>query len=159
MLTPFRKWEKKSFVLAITASVAFLSMAIRNADAQQSTPPRSPSGAPVSTGSGAAATGVPAGTDPTAAAAQKTPTEILIGQAVPKGQADTPQYQDVTDAIIRFRNGDLANAEKLLRQARDKSQNKLPPVEIMVAKLFALAGQPAQARSTGAGSDCRCQGP
>jgi tetratricopeptide (TPR) repeat protein len=70
-----------------------------------------------------------------------------IGNSVSKDTANTPQYQDVTDAIIRFRNGDMPGARDLLRQARQKSQNKLPLVEVMIAKLLAISNQPGPARA------------
>ncbi len=153
MSTSLRSRKTISNILAIATSFAILVALVGNVGAQQPTPPRtSPpaggtgaAGAPTIGGGSSAATGVPAGTDP-AATAQKSLTEVLIGNAVSKNTADSPQYQDVTDAIIRFRNGDLENARKLLTTARQKSQNKLPPVEVMVAKLFALSNQAAPAR-------------
>jgi tetratricopeptide (TPR) repeat protein len=152
MLTKFHLRKTVSAVLTIAAWATIPMFAANFALAQpavgpKAAPPITP--APATGGSGSAATGAPAGTDPAAAtaAAQKTPTEWLIENSVAKGTANTPQYQDITDAIIRFKNGDMPGARDLLRQARQKSQNKLPPVEVMIAKLLAVSNQPGPARA------------
>jgi tetratricopeptide (TPR) repeat protein len=67
----------------------------------------------------------------------------LIGNAV--SDADSPQYQDVKDAITRFRYNDVAGATDLLKRARQKN-TKMPPVEVLLAKLWGAAGQPNNAR-------------
>jgi tetratricopeptide (TPR) repeat protein len=103
-----------------------------------------PSGTPSSTATPAGGTN-PAAADPTAPTAGKqTPTEWLIGSAVE--DPNSPQFKDITDAIEKFTKGELAEAEKQLSQAR-KSDQRIPPAEILVARLFALAGQLAPARA------------
>ena len=74
--------------------------------------------------------------------AQITP-ESLIGGAVPdKG----PYYQDLSQAIVRFRGGNIDAARALLAAARKKAP-KLSPVEVMLASLLIDAGQTAAARA------------
>lgn len=79
---------------------------------------------------------------PTSAQAQSS-VEVLIGNAV--SDANNSQYQDIGVAISHFSKGDVAAARALLESTRQKFP-KLPPVEIMMAKLFAAAGQNAAAR-------------
>ncbi len=69
--------------------------------------------------------------------------ETLIGQAV--SDSGGPQYQDVADAIVRFQNGDVPAARDLLERARKKN-NKLPPAEVLLARMWLAAGQLSNAR-------------
>jgi tetratricopeptide (TPR) repeat protein len=78
----------------------------------------------------------------TAAEAQVT-TKTLIQNAV---DDDGPQYQDVTDAITRFRSGDIDGARALLERAKRKHP-KLAPPEVMMAQLLFLAGRADMARA------------
>ena len=74
--------------------------------------------------------------------AQITP-ESLIGGAVPdKG----PYYQDLSQAIVRFRGGNIEAARALLTAARNKAP-KLSPVEVMLASLLIDIGQTTAARA------------
>jgi tetratricopeptide (TPR) repeat protein len=77
------------------------------------------------------------------AAAQIT-TDSLIGQAVPNPGA--PEFQDVADAIVRFQNQDINGARALLEKAKSKTA-KLPPAEVMMARLLLAAGQLDAARN------------
>lgn len=52
----------------------------------------------------------------------------------------TQQYQEVKDAVTRFRNGDIDGAKALLVTAAKKYAD-LPPAEVMLAQLFAAANQ------------------
>jgi len=70
-------------------------------------------------------------------------TEWLIGGAV--ADANSPQYKDVTDAIEKFRTGDLKGAREQLSAMR-KTDSRIPPSEILIARLFALAQQLNPAR-------------
>jgi tetratricopeptide (TPR) repeat protein len=53
-----------------------------------------------------------------------------------------PYVQDVTDAIKKFGEGDVVAAKTHLESAK-KSTPRLPPVEVMLARLYFDAGQPA----------------
>ena len=79
-----------------------------------------------------------------AAASGKSETEMLIGPYV--SGADSGQYKDVTDAITRFKNGKLDEARDLLTQAV-KNDNKLPPAEVMLARMILSVGQAGPGRA------------
>jgi tetratricopeptide (TPR) repeat protein len=84
---------------------------------------------------------------PDAAATPKSnplTAEWLVGNAV--SDANSPQYKDVTDAITRFANNDPNGARELLTSAR-KANPKLPPVELMMGRLWLAARQPAAGRA------------
>ncbi len=70
--------------------------------------------------------------------------ESVIGTAV--SNSNDPQYQDVTDALTRFQNGDVDGARDLLERARQKNP-KLAPSEVMLARLLVAAGQLALGRA------------
>lgn len=86
--------------------------------------------------------GAPGAADSTTPAG-KTPTEWLIGSAV--AEPNSPQFKDVTEAIEKFTKGGLTEAREQLAQAR-KSNPQIPPAEILIARLLALAGQIGPAR-------------
>ena len=66
-------------------------------------------------------------------------TRGLIGYAV----SDVgPKYQDVDEAITRYRNRDYEGALQLLARAK-QSHPELPPAEVMLAKLHFSAKQTA----------------
>lgn len=89
----------------------------------------------------AVAAAAPAQTTPDAAAAKPTfNVTTLIGDAV--DNADTPQYKAVSDAIDAFKRRDLEGARKALERAKT-DQRRLPPVEIMMAKMLVAANLPA----------------
>src|SRR5207237_1319006 len=116
-------WRPAAFAFAaVIPGMLLSSLSTGQASAQPSTGP-------------AAAT-APAG---------KTVTELLIGDAV--SGADTPQYKDVTDAVTRAGNGDWQGAKSLLDKARTNNPNKLPPTEILLAKIMILAKQGPSARA------------
>jgi predicted Zn-dependent protease len=79
--------------------------------------------------------------EPFAPGTQSDPTRVdpatyLIGDAV--DDADSPQYSDVGTAISRFASREangLKEARDLLTEARTKHP-ELPPVEVLMAKLF-----------------------
>ncbi|RIK80953.1 MAG: hypothetical protein DCC67_08560, partial [Planctomycetota bacterium] len=95
-----------------------------------------------------AATGNPPASAPAAAgqpAAQPQDpftVENLIGDAV---SLSNQQYPEVDQAIKRFKNSDPAGAREYLEQAKQKYP-KLPPVELMMAKLWVFARNGEQAR-------------
>ena len=64
--------------------------------------------------------------------------KLLIGDAVE--DADSPQYNKVTAAIDLFRQRRFKEARDLLTSLR-VAQPKLPPAELLIAKLFILARQ------------------
>src|SRR5690606_3387115 len=72
------------------------------------------------------------------AVSQTITPEILIGDAV--GNAGDPKYADVEKAISLYGNGDSMSARALLESARRKDE-KLPPVDMMMAKLYLLSNQ------------------
>jgi len=81
--------------------------------------------------------------DPAQPERPKLDAAYLIGDAV--DDADSPQYRDVASAIARFGNGDFSGARELLAEARTKHP-ELPPVEVIVAKLFITYQRPDVAR-------------
>ena len=64
--------------------------------------------------------------------------EALIGDSV--SAPDSPRYSDVNEAIKRFGNRDILSAQQFLETAKRKDP-KLPPVTVMLAKMYALTGQ------------------
>ncbi len=74
--------------------------------------------------------------------AQITPESLIGGAVSDKG----PYYQDLGQAIVRFRAGDVDAARALLAAARNKAP-KLSPVEVMLASMFIDIGQTAAARA------------
>jgi tetratricopeptide (TPR) repeat protein len=80
---------------------------------------------------------------PQSAEAQVT-AKALIGDAVSvEGEG---KYKDVDNAITRFKNGDVKAAHQYLVNAK-KADAKLPPAEVVLAKLFFLARNPQGARA------------
>src|SRR5579871_3146103 len=59
--------------------------------------------------------------------------KVLIGDAVPAEEVD--KHTEINDSLRRFYNGDIKNALQLLKDAKDKYP-KLPPPELMLAKMF-----------------------
>lgn len=66
--------------------------------------------------------------------------ELLIGDAV--GNPDDPKYEEVALAITRYANNDALSAKSLLEAAKRKD-DKLPPVDMMMAKLYLLSNNTA----------------
>lgn len=96
-----------------------------------------------------AAPGAPAGAAPAAApaggvgAAQDPFTvENLIGDSV---SLSNQSYPEVESALQRFKNGDLQGAKEYLDLAKQKYP-KLPPVDLMLAKLLVFARDGERAR-------------
>lgn len=83
-------------------------------------------------------------TDAAAPKANPLTAEWLVGNAV--SDANSPQYKDVTEAITRFANNDPNGARDLLTSAR-QANPKLPPVELMMGRLWLAARQPAAGRA------------
>ncbi|MEM8864596.1 MAG: tetratricopeptide repeat protein [Planctomycetota bacterium] len=86
--------------------------------------------------------------------AQLTAT-ALIGDSV--SSPDSPRYSDVNEAIKRFTNRDILSARQFLESAKRKDP-KLPPVGVMLAKMYAISGnsnavRPALEQSIDAESD------
>jgi tetratricopeptide (TPR) repeat protein len=126
----FKAYFAATFVVLLGTVGTFLP----RANAQATSQPAALSG-----GSDAASSG-------TAGAGQANPftADWLVGYAV--SDANSPQYKDVAEAITRFRNNDVAGARELLLRAR-QSNPKLPPVELMIGRLWMTAGQANGARS------------
>ncbi len=77
----------------------------------------------------------------TIARAQMT-TQTLIGDSVSEiGN----RYGDVDEAIKRFTNHDVLAAKQFLESAKKKDPS-LPPVDLMLAKMYFLAGNPQAGR-------------
>lgn len=76
------------------------------------------------------------------AEAQVTPTR-LIGDSV--SAPDSSRYSDISAAIERFTNGDVVSARALLETAKRK-EPKLPPVGVMLAKMYVLSNNGAAVR-------------
>jgi Tfp pilus assembly protein PilF len=74
------------------------------------------------------------------AAAQIT-TEVLIGDAV---SDPGTKYADVDEAIKRFSNRDPLGAQQFLEAALRKNPT-LPPVDLLLAKMYILSGDSASA--------------
>ena len=75
-------------------------------------------------------------------AAEMTPDE-LMGNSV-KGRG--PHIADLQDAINKFRDREYDDARRLLEEAKKKTA-KLPPPELMLAKLFASSNQVVEFRA------------
>jgi Tfp pilus assembly protein PilF len=75
-----------------------------------------------------------------AARAQIT-TQVLIGDAVSNPKTG---YADVDEAIKRFNNRDPLGAQQFLEAALRKDP-KLPPVDLLLAKMYILSGDSASA--------------
>src|ERR1700730_10359329 len=69
--------------------------------------------------------------------------EALIGNAVDTSAGD---YSDVTKAMTRLNRGDLEGARFNLEKAK-KEHKLLPPAELMLAQLLAMANQGAAVRA------------
>ncbi|MEN1681592.1 MAG: tetratricopeptide repeat protein [Planctomycetota bacterium] len=67
----------------------------------------------------------------------------LIGDSV--SNPEDPRYADVAEAIRRFENRDVLSAEKFLEDVKEKNK-KLPPVGVMMAKMYAATGNSASVR-------------
>jgi len=68
-------------------------------------------------------------------------TEVLIGDAVSNPGT---RYSDVDEAIKRFTNRDPLGAQQFLEAALRKNPN-LPPVDLLLAKMYILSGDSASA--------------
>src|SRR5262245_57561257 len=75
--------------------------------------------------------------------AQQQIAEFLLSSISPGSEA--ARYTDVMDAITRAGNSDGAGAQALLEKAA-KNNPKLPPAEVMIARLLLRLGQPAPGR-------------
>lgn len=69
--------------------------------------------------------------------------KTLIGDSV--SNPEDPRYADVAEAIRRFENRDVLSAEKFLEDVKEKNK-KLPPVGVMMAKMYAATGNSASVR-------------
>src|SRR4051794_21274187 len=76
---------------------------------------------------------------------QALTTQMLIGDAV---SADSlAQYTDVDQAIKYFINRDVLASRQFLEAAK-KKHAELPPVDLLLAKMFFLGGNPAAGRAS-----------
>jgi len=83
-----------------------------------------------------------------ALAAQRAWAEpVAVQPVLPEAVGSGQQIQEVTDAVTRFRNGDVDGALALLNTAV-KKHAELPPARLMLAQLFAAANQPAAVRDS-----------
>src|SRR5436190_21582241 len=69
--------------------------------------------------------------------AQGLTTQMLIGDAV--DTTSLAKYTDVDEAIKRFMNRDVLAARQFLEAAKKKDQN-LPPVDLLLAKMYFIGG-------------------
>lgn len=67
-------------------------------------------------------------------------SEMLIGDAVTDPEAQ--RYSDIAEAIKRYNNNDALGAKQFLETAKRKD-DRLPPVNLMMAKLYFLSNQSA----------------
>ncbi|BBO33999.1 tetratricopeptide repeat protein [Lacipirellula parvula] len=105
-----------------------------DAHAQATTPAAPAAGAP----------GAPAAAPGGVAAPQDPFTvENLIGDSV---SLSNQSYPEIDSALQRFKNGDVKGAKEYLELAKQKYP-KLPPVDLMLAKLFVFARNGEQARA------------
>ena len=70
-------------------------------------------------------------------------TNALIGDSV--SQPESPRFSDVNEAIKRFENRDILGARQFLESAKRKD-SKLPPVGVMLAKMYGLTNNGAAVR-------------
>jgi Tfp pilus assembly protein PilF len=77
--------------------------------------------------------------------AQTITTQMLIGDAV--NAESLAKYTDVDEAIKRFLNRDVLAARTFLDTAKKKDPT-LPPVDLLMAKLYFLAGNAVAGRAT-----------
>jgi len=75
--------------------------------------------------------------------AQATP-EQLIGRSV--SEPANPRYEKVSAAMARFLSGDVSGARSHLTLAK-RSNPELPPVGVMLSKLYFMVNQSASARA------------
>jgi|tagenome__1003787_1003787.scaffolds.fasta_scaffold20911188_1 tetratricopeptide (TPR) repeat protein len=75
--------------------------------------------------------------------AQGLTTQMLIGDAV--DTTSLAKYTDVDEAIKRFMNRDVLAARQFLEAAKKKDQN-LPPVDLLLAKMYFIGGNAAAGR-------------
>src|SRR5690606_7166993 len=66
--------------------------------------------------------------------------EALIGDSVT--EPDAQRYADVAEAIKRYSNKDALGAKQFLETAKRKD-DRLPPVNLMMAKMYSLDNQAA----------------
>jgi tetratricopeptide (TPR) repeat protein len=79
------------------------------------------------------------------AGAQAITTQMLIGDAVSTDSLS--RYTDVDEAIKRFINRDVLAARTFLETAKKKDAN-LPPVDLLMAKMYFLGGNAAGGRAS-----------
>ena len=84
----------------------------------------------------------PLGLFATATNAQLT-TDQLVGNAV---SGNTSRYTNIAEAIKRFSNRDILAARQFLERALEKDP-KLPPVDLLLAKMYILSNQTAAGRA------------
>src|SRR3954452_4096447 len=76
--------------------------------------------------------------------AQGLTSQMLIGDAV--DTTSLARYTDVDEAIKRFMNRDVLAARQFLEAAKKKDQN-LPPVDLLLAKMYFLGGNAVAGRA------------
>lgn len=69
--------------------------------------------------------------------------EQLVGNAV---SGDTSRYTNITEAIKRFSNRDILAARQFLERALENDP-KLPPVDLLLAKMYIMSNQTAAGRA------------
>ena len=70
-------------------------------------------------------------------------TKALVGDSV--SEPDSPRYTSVNEAIERFNNRDVLGARQFLETAK-RQDPKLPPVGVMLAKMYGLTKNGAAVR-------------
>jgi tetratricopeptide (TPR) repeat protein len=99
--------------------------------------------APAAAPGAAAPAAGPTATGAQPAAQDPFTVKNLIGDAV---SLSNQQYPEVENALKRFKNGDVAGTKEYLDQAKQKYP-KLPPVELLLAKLMVFNRNGEQARA------------
>ena len=79
----------------------------------------------------------------TAAANAQLTADQLVGDAV---SGNTARYTNITEAIKRFSNRDILAARQFLERALEKDP-KLPPIDLLLAKMYILSNQTAAGRA------------
>ena len=70
-------------------------------------------------------------------------SEQLVGNAV---SGDTSRYTNISEAIKRFSNRDILAARQFLERALENDP-KLPPVDLLLAKMYIMSNQTAAGRA------------
>jgi Tfp pilus assembly protein PilF len=122
----------------VLVAMATMTLGMWSTTAIAQAPGAAPAAAPAAPGAQPGA-----GLGPTQPAADPFTLENLIGDSV---SLSNQQYPEVTKALERFKNSDPEGAREYLVQAKLKYP-KLPPVDLLMAKLWVYGRNGEQARA------------